>query len=288
MAVFTALGVALAILMRVSQSYPTITPPDHSDQQRAVAEIQQLSSPDDPLAALAPAAGSASTQAQANSNVTQIKKDKEKDNRVSEFFNVKSTDVVIALFTIGIAIYTRRLVNATIRLEGATIRLVKAGDGTAKKELRAYVHFSLDERSTTRLSAGEEPTVMLIIRNSGKTPAYDVIIDINMVLADSPLSVPLPPIPVERDSSKVVIQPGGEFHTVASLGRKLTPIEVAAVDGGEALRLYVYGTVTYEDAFGDSQITDLRVKTIKASNLPADVAKNPRGYMYCAEGNDAT
>lgn len=120
------LGMNLALVQRVSELNMVISSSDHSNKQSNITTAQRIFFQENSLGALAPSAGNVITPPESNPNAVQIKSDQH-----SEFFNVKATDVVIALFTIFIAIYTGRLVKATIRLETATINLVKGANKTA-------------------------------------------------------------------------------------------------------------------------------------------------------------
>jgi hypothetical protein len=116
-----SLGISAALLERISRLDETIAPPDHSYRQSNIITIYKTASQEDSLASLSPSAGNLSTQLK-NDNT----------GRHSEFFNIKATDIIIALFTVALAVYTRRLVNATIRLEGAAIKLATSADKTAR------------------------------------------------------------------------------------------------------------------------------------------------------------
>lgn len=83
---------------------------------------------------------------------------KEKENGFSEFFNVKFTDVIVALFTIIIGIYTYKLSDSTKKLWATTEESAKA----LPMIERAYIF------ATVRM---EEWKIVVDLKNHGKTPA---------------------------------------------------------------------------------------------------------------------
>lgn len=282
--------IAGSVQSQISQRHTAISPPPHTSKQSEDAEIiKALSETHEKDTVPIPATINVAVSGKLNTitEITNPNGDKEKYKWFREFLDAKITDWVIALFTIAIAYFTARLVNATIRLEGATNALVRDAGITAKKQLRAYAHVHMDERSFTDINTINPPEVLLNVDNAGQTPAYNVVINTHMVIDTIPLVKPLPPIPIESETSKIVIHPGVRFNTLAYMERVLTVEEVAALNNDGEIRLYVYGEITYEDIFGTPHKTAFRASTISPKRLPANFPKNPRGYRYCEEGNEA-
>lgn len=96
-----------------------------------------------------------------------------------------------------------------------------------------------------------------LLRNAGHTPAYRV----SHTCRAGILPVPLPddfdfPQPLQATPAGGVIGPG---HTriLSAIVEELVPDdEVDAIKSGSGRALYVWGRVTYEDAFGESRYTN--------------------------------
>ena len=92
---------------------------------------------------------------------------------------------LLALFTLGLFLYTAKL-------WAATSNLVKDAAENAQRQLRAYVFEELVVLSS-EVPNGYTPSFELTVKNSGNTPAENVIICIARVLAAATNPV-LPPL----------------------------------------------------------------------------------------------
>lgn len=158
---------------------------------------------------------------------------------------------------------------------------------TSRAELRAYV-FPDTVVITPRTREDVEPKsdrgkpkCLIIIRNTGQTPAYKVRhwgnMDLLPVEAESSLATPHLNL-----SAKSSIPPGGANTKVCGLDRKLTPAEGTLIKKG-ALAFFIWGRIEYEDTFGRTHYSNYRMIGTGRWPLPEDA--NP---LFCEEGNDAT
>src|SRR5258706_12925802 len=83
------------------------------------------------------------------------------------------SEEIIAIGTIGLFLVTAALALYTARLWKATGQLVRGAEDTAERELRAYVCVEKSSGAEAREDPSW-PSFKLVLKNCGKTPAYDV------------------------------------------------------------------------------------------------------------------
>lgn len=126
----------------------------------------------------------------------------------------------------------------------------------AKLELRAYV--DVRALGPTALKEGLSPRVRETVQNTGRTPAYNDVIQAAITVADYPLSKPFERLtcPVEdlqADKRKWFLGKGPRVDTVRDA--PLTAEEVTAIQTAKSA-LYFHGTVCYRDIFHEPHRTD--------------------------------
>lgn len=137
-----------------------------------------------------------------------------------------------------------------------TLKQINLARDTAFRELRAYVYaapgpvFHID---------GEAPLQgYVVIGNSGQTFAQKVIRKVGMRVLGATVPEKVEDLGrMDREEGVMVISPR-EKHAVIRNRDRLTPEEVAKIwrsDQG-AKRIYVFGTITYEDIYGKRHHTD--------------------------------
>jgi hypothetical protein len=158
-------------------------------------------------------------------------------------YRLKVTDTLL----VGINVL---LFLATFALWWSTRRLVRGGEQIAERQLRAYIfsdHAKVESFDTT-------PVVTVTFKNSGKTPAYNVIIRARYDTAVYPLEKK-PEWPTgDSGASKGHIGPGVLLSYVGQPSDELTASQWAAIRC-RAEALYIYGELTYDDAFGKPRFT---------------------------------
>jgi hypothetical protein len=156
-------------------------------------------------------------------------------------------EAVIALFTVILGI-------ATWLLWRATKRLVEGADRTAERQLRAYV--LPDRVVATVMKIGQAPEIKIQFRNSGQTPAYQLMnntfLDIRPVEAPDRVTVT-----ADWNSSELsrnTIAPNSKFFSRTKMEWLLTQDHCAAIRNGEYV-FCVQGEIRYTDAFGHKRTT---------------------------------
>jgi hypothetical protein len=126
----------------------------------------------------------------------------------------------------------------------------------------------------------DNPYVMWAIKNSGQTPAYEVVhwgeIDAREVARESLLVTP----PLTR-KSVMSLPPGGHSEKRSYLGRTLSAAEISDLNLGRAI--YLHGILRYDDAFGQEHTTRYRLKY--QGPWPPPVSGG--SFLFCDEGNTA-
>lgn len=126
----------------------------------------------------------------------------------------------------------------------------------AKLELRAYV--DVRALGPTALKEGLSPRVREIIKNIGRTPAYNDAVQASITVADYPLIKTFERVTCPPDDS----QPDKRRWFVGKLTRpetvRETPFTVEEVTAIQTAKsaLYYHGTVCYRDIFHESHRTD--------------------------------
>jgi hypothetical protein len=192
-------------------------------------------------------------------------------------------DNIVAFGTLAIAAFTFILYRATAKLWEASERQLAHLEVTAERQLRAYVFVTSSE--VTNVAEGDGiPEAHVVIKNTGQTPAYDLVnvtgIAANRYPPPPGLILTVPEEELSEGRTKMSLGPGDVSLSNTSAGRSLTAEQRASVADGTGV-VYVYGELRYRDAFGVQRWTKYRLMV----GGPAGV----RGGQLagCAEGNDA-
>jgi hypothetical protein len=188
-------------------------------------------------------------------------------------FIVKFKDELIVVFTAFLTL-------ATIFLWVATRDLFRGAERTARQQSRAYVFVGEVVLINDDLQRGS--LARLSLKNSGATPAYKVtILWSAKTFWGAELRKFPPPKPTER-SSKTDLGPGASAQAEISLAETLNERGLNALRTGE-VELYVFGLISYTDAFGHKQTTDFRFMMGGFHGWPSD-----NRFVVTQDGNEAT
>jgi hypothetical protein len=177
-------------------------------------------------------------------------------------YKLKVTDTLLIVVTFLVFL-------ATLALWWATRRLVRDAERTAERQLCAYV----DARATGVRGFGPTIPVVMTFRltNHGQTPAHRV----SHASAIGLLPHPLPPNfqfppPIVTPSS-FVLHPGAFFDAAAVAPNAFAAADIALATTPDCgVRIYLYGTVNYEDAFNKLRQTTFCVSIVPSENLTAN------------------
>lgn len=135
---------------------------------------------------------------------------------------------------------------------------IEATDANATRQLRAYLTHTTGISVSQDRNTGWHFEIRPEIKNCGQTPAYKVA----FACRANRFPVPLPPdvdltLAVTNDSNATV-GPGQTHSLSARLDTMLSDEELVEIHAGGpgSRRLYVYGTMRYEDAFGNARYTN--------------------------------
>jgi len=156
---------------------------------------------------------------------------------------------------------------------------------TEKRSLRAYVFLVPDNEVTVDVFPSKTAIgqIEVNVRNSGQTPAYDVVANSWVALEEWPppsdFKYTGPPDP--KGDSRLILAPGGVQHYHTGTARPFTDQEWQEIEAGTK-SFYVYGSITYTDAFGYPRYTNFCL----ASAVGIDrVFKN--AIAHCPRHNDS-
>lgn len=171
-------------------------------------------------------------------------------------------DTLMIVATFGLAIFTYHLWQET----GA---LVRDSQGNSERQLRAYV--GIAAHAIENVADGSVPKVTLVFKNFGQTPAKDIRYWLNSKFGEFPAQ-PFKP-------EKFILFPTDVFSAFWTIG-KLNAADMEGLKTGQRL-LYVYGEITYLDAFNNKRWTKFRLF------YGGDALMSIGRLGYAAEGNDA-
>jgi hypothetical protein len=184
---------------------------------------------------------------------------------------------ISALAAIAVAGFTLALWRSTDRLWEASEQQRADAETAKQEESRAYV-FVFD----VTIGVGEHFDPMkylasyhLIVKNSGRTPAYNVTI-VNAVALWTP-EVDGKPFPSQSYPSDGSRSPLGPDSTVTIMTDSVPWNEEqrSLLNAGQVP--YLHGIIRYDDAFGNKWWTQFRHERVKGSHA----------FTACANGNDA-
>lgn len=129
---------------------------------------------------------------------------------------------------------------------------------SAQKELRAYVH--VVPGNVHHVGDGSTLVGYVRIENSGQTYARDVIRHVGIDVAP-PADLNDPTFFEERETleeGKGVLSPGAPHSIYRTWTRAVTDTEKTQIvkRNGRDLRIYIFGTITYFDIFGNDRTTE--------------------------------
>jgi hypothetical protein len=184
--------------------------------------------------------------------------------------------VALVLITGALAYYTARLYGATAQVghdaressreQGEKMMLsVKALEsitaatrdnaqlmqGVMHKQMRAYISVEIGVAlyQDEKLKFGAHP----VVSNSGFTPARNLRYKIMAAVLDTNLSDKFKfAEPSQERTNDVTLSPRQSFVIAAAVENRFEEKDVKEIMYGEVRRLYVWGTVTYDDIFGGS------------------------------------
>jgi len=168
----------------------------------------------------------------------------------------------------------------------ALIWTVLLARSTARRQLRAYVGpETFDLLSGTAIqppvpAKADEPGCIVVCRNAGQTPAYDVRLhaEITVIEPKNENSLVFPPL---QPALYSVLGPNVSMNSPRNLSRNLTAGEIAEIRTG-ARAIYVFGRIEYRDAFKKSHFTTFRMRYSGLWPLTA-----PASLTFAAQGNEA-
>jgi hypothetical protein len=276
-------GLVLLILFSgnaVAQEHTTISPPPTGSNQPENTEIIKILSSENnnlPSPSSSPVNVIVSGKLNTITEITEHKSGKEKYKWLRNFLDAKITDWIIAIFTIAIAFFTAKLVSATIKLESATTQLVSGSDKTAERQLRAYVFIYAAKIEKHESGIGGW-AIHITFKNSGSTPAYNVVIKAAHKFPVKETDE-IFPLPNEPTTHRINTIPPGDITTTRINFNEL-PISWNewAVFRDANQKAYIWGRMDYVDAFDKPRWITFQM--VYHLGVVAD-------FAFCDKGNDS-
>lgn len=182
--------------------------------------------------------------------------------------DTKITDFLIAFFTMVLAVVTTLLWTSTDKLAKDSNRQIEVAEKSAKAaelsantaqksiemmqmQTRAHVNFS---EGDVNHPGGSPPTITLVIKNTGNTPAYNLTWKAKFSLCD----YGQPPILDDGiDPSKNVVPSDGTLFYTYTLPNWNNESDDKLRSGVSVI--YAIGEIRYKDAYGKDRFTHYRL-----------------------------
>lgn len=215
-------------------------------------------------------------------------------------------DVALALVGIGgiiVAVFTLlKIERQTKASEDAVVAANAAralAEDTAKRQLRAYVtvergiianvanpiHNRSDKPETVAriIDPQAGPTAQITIKNTGQTPAYNLIHWASIDIREYPLTTELPSMPPPEHSYRNVLGPSVPEVKTLRMPRPLTTEEIEGLRNGSRA-IYCHGEIGYRDAFKEDRWTRYRCMYVTPACGIIGIGTD---LVYCEKGNEA-
>lgn len=151
----------------------------------------------------------------------------------------------------------QEVANTMIRSTETTREISARQENFGKMQLRAYLTVHAGQSAIQNREAGVRYGIQMVVRNAGHTPAHEVRFAIKLSVMSSPLPIDADLSIGQNPESVVGHVPFGEqFLITALLDEFLEDDTVQDISERGGKKLYVYGTVWYKDAFGESHHTN--------------------------------
>jgi hypothetical protein len=176
-----------------------------------------------------------------------------------------------------------RLMRASMKVAeaaaAATERSVETMEDTARRQLRAYV--SVD-RAWIEFPEPGVPSVTVIVKNAGQTPAHDLRHWIHQWVEKYPLEVQLPIPPEGFVTSSSLLGAGATHDMWIKHPKPIVKLPFVDEIGTAEATIYVYGEIKYKDIFGNQQFVRYRL-------MYGGRTKPTPGFLSpCENGNEAS
>lgn len=188
--------------------------------------------------------------------------------------DLKISDVAIVYLTFCLVIVGGFQAWFLYRTDTSTRMSAEAAKASADAvvaQLRAYIGMRVKEGIPPSFDARTGPYLVIEVRNTGQTPAFNMIYWIRAALGPADYKGPLPDAEDGDDvpPHPMTLAPGSSVD-IAPASFELTA-EAAASFAEGVLAAYIYGEIEYSDAFGSDRFHKFRY-TFKAEDIAGPIA----------------
>jgi hypothetical protein len=138
-----------------------------------------------------------------------------------------------------------------------TSQMATEQKGFWQRQMRAYVSVFLGGFIPQNRDTPYRYEVQMLMRNTGHRPAHDIRFGSRLVIRPFPLPDDFDfVIPEAEYIASGHINTGQQFFFRRALDTLISDEEITEIMRGNSRKLYIYGTVTYNDAFGEKHYTN--------------------------------
>jgi len=199
--------------------------------------------------------------------------------------------VVVGAFQLGVFVWQLRLIRgsleeakrastvAQVTAEAAkeTAQAAKSQAESARLQLRAFV--AVTGVKILHADGEWQPNVRVTYKNCGRTPAYGLENRASVIFAATEAKPSFSYL--EDQTSYFDLFPEQDRTITMQVKQADWNPRKDAVRTGQ-LKFFVYGDITYKDAFGEPRFTRFRLQL-----SPDDEGIKEDSFVFCAEGNES-
>jgi hypothetical protein len=221
------------------------------------------------------------TEAEKNKCYEQAHQSGHKSEECKTLWERTTTDPV-ALFTFVLAVSTVGLWIATIALYRAGEKQLRHLEGTSRRQLRAYVY--VEDVSILYANSEWNPNFRIKIQNFGQTPAYEVKnnCSTSLVIAGKPDLGPS-----KQEMRRADLGPNQHKMTTMVVAHEMWEKILKPAIIKRAGTFYVFGEITYFDAFQDRSCDVPHFTRYRFEISPDDEGITDGGLYFSIEGNES-
>jgi hypothetical protein len=170
---------------------------------------------------------------------------------------------------VGSLFYTAKAALAADAAAKAAQSAVDETRATARTELRAYITMDVGRFGHQDGGTGFKYEARPLVRNAGSTPARSLRHSSEVKFLSDPLPSGFKPsVAEDPDATTTTLGGGHTVEAIKVMDGLLTDSELEEWKGHRGRKIYVFGTVYYEDVFGEPHVTDYGFKLLWGDPLP--------------------
>jgi hypothetical protein len=189
---------------------------------------------------------------------------------------------LIGFAGVGVALFTWRTIRQSSERQLRAYVLIERGIiANVANPLSEYAQ--KQEISARIVAPHAGPTVQITIKNTGQTPAYDLVHWGEMLIQEFPLKSSLLTMPQPAKLFRSVLGPSVPEVKTLRLPQPLSDEQIQGLRESR-MAIYCHGEIHYRDAFNKRRVSHYRVMYCAVTGIEIGLSTD---LTLCEEGNEA-